>query len=84
MPMGSEQNDPTNLAGWEPWLQAIPGWGAGVFFHSAQALLMATWSNRKLAGHGAVFTASCYKEVGEAVAILGIPAEDGTVNPTPA
>lgn len=22
MPMGSEQNDPTNLLGWEPWLWA--------------------------------------------------------------
>lgn len=26
MPMGSEQNDPANLLGWEPWLQATLGW----------------------------------------------------------
>lgn len=32
MPMGSEQSDPANLPGWEPWLQAppSPGWGEGV------------------------------------------------------
>lgn len=41
---------------------------------------MATWSNRKLAGHRAIFTAACYMEASGAVAILGIPAEDGEVN----
>lgn len=30
MPMGSEQNDPTNLMGQEPWLQATLGWGRRV------------------------------------------------------
>ena len=29
MPMGSEQNNPTNLLGWEPWPHATPGWGGG-------------------------------------------------------
>ena len=52
MPMGSEQNNPTNLLGWEPWPHATPGWGVEVFFHPVPALLlMATWSSRELAGH---------------------------------
>ena len=32
MSTGSEENDPTNLLGWEPWLQATPGWGWGYSF----------------------------------------------------
>lgn len=85
MPMGSEQNDPTNLQDWEPWLQATLGWGEGGVLSLPQALLLiAAWSNRKLAGHRAVFTASCYMEVSGVVAILGIPTEDGKANPTPA
>lgn len=43
-------------------------------------LLLAAWSNRKLAGHAAIFTASCYMEASGVVAILGIPTEDGEVN----
>ena len=31
MPMGSEQNDPTNLLGWEPWLQATGREGGAPF-----------------------------------------------------
>lgn len=75
MPMGSEQNDPTNLLGWEPWLWATPGGGGRRFFHSALALLlMAAWRNRKLTGHGALFTAYFDMEVSGVMAILGIPA----------
>lgn len=40
MPMGSEQSDPTNLPGWEPWLEATRG-GEGVCFHSALGLAAA-------------------------------------------
>lgn len=50
----------------------------GCSFTLPQALLLvAAWSNRKLAGHGAVFPASCYVHVSGVVAILGTPAEDG-------
>lgn len=58
-----------------------PGVGRGCSFTLPWALLlMAAWSNRKLAGHGAIFTASCYMEASGVVAILGIPTEDGEVN----
>lgn len=30
MPMGSEQNDPTNLQGWEPWLRATQRGGGAL------------------------------------------------------
>lgn len=35
MPMGSGQNDPTNLLGWEPWLRATRR-GGGCSFRSAR------------------------------------------------
>lgn len=59
-----------------------PGVGRGCSFTLPWALLlMAAWSNRKLAGQGAIFfTASCYMEAGGVVATLGIPTEDGEVN----
>lgn len=85
MPMGSEQNDPTNLQGWEPWLRATQ-WGEGGAPSTPlpALLLMAAQNNRKPADHGAVFTASCNVEGSGVVAVLRIPAEDGVVKSTPA
>lgn len=82
MPMGSEQNNPTNLLGWEPWLQATPRWGWGVL-PCPGLLLLATWSSRELAGHGAVCSASLDVEVSGVVALLGIPAAGEEVTPHP-
>ena len=45
---------------------------------------MAAWSDRELAGHRAVLSASCDMEVSGVLAILRIPAVDREVNPTPA
>lgn len=85
MPMGSEQNDPTNLPGWEPWLQAILGWGEGVFFHSAPGPPAAgRLESEEACRPWAAFTASCYMRASGVVAVLEIPAENGKVNPTPA
>ncbi|XP_032319053.1 39S ribosomal protein S18a, mitochondrial isoform X1 [Camelus ferus] len=82
MPMGSEQNDPTNLLGSEPWLQATRGWGWGwgsFTLHSPSA--DGCLSNRELAGHGTVLSTSCDMEVSGVMAVLRIPVADGKVNP---
>lgn len=54
---------------------------AGSFALPRALLLMASQSNKKLAGHRAVFAASCDMEVSAVVGILGIPAVNGEVNP---
>lgn len=82
--MGSEQNDPTNLLGWEPWLQATGREGGAPFTLLWALLLMVAWSNGKPAGHQAVFTVSCDIEVSGFMAVLRIPAKDEEVQPTPA
>lgn len=46
MPMGSEQNDPTNLLGLEPWLQATRR-GGGVLL-SLRSRPFCSWPPRAL------------------------------------
>lgn len=59
MPVGSEQNEPTNLLGWEPWLQATPG-------QEGSCLLVAAGSGRRHAGQGTGLRTSGDRHVPEA------------------
>lgn len=76
----------TQLISWAESLGSGPPGGERVLLSLCSATLLPTdaRSDRKPAGHRAVFTASCGTEVSGVVAVLRIPAEDGEVRSTPA
>lgn len=77
MPMGSEQNNPTNLLGWEPWPHATPGDGdiLSPYPRPFADGHLGTWRTQ------AVLSASCDMEVSRVLGIPRIPAVDGEGNP---